>query len=59
MKIHAFKYVCIKNKKHFVDAVYGKKKGFSINTPLTVQRLCELLVNYPKKCKAVENYGGP
>ena len=25
MKIHAFKYVCIKNKKHFVDVVYGKK----------------------------------
>jgi len=27
MKIHAFKYACIKNKKHFVDAVYGKKRA--------------------------------
>lgn len=57
MKIHAFKYVCIKSKKHFVVAVYGKKKGLlyqylqrndSLNYP-----------NYPKKCKAIENNGGP
>ena len=52
IKIHAFKYACIKNKKHFVDAVYGKKKGFSINTPLTAQRLCKLLVNYSKKVQS-------